>query len=48
LHPFGSVEDQNRIIAEVRKLAGEIVVTSPAVGQEDDEEDEDYEYEDEE
>ncbi|WP_051816666.1 hypothetical protein [Kitasatospora sp. NRRL B-11411] len=48
LHPFGSVEDQNRIIAEVRKLAGEIVVTSPAVGQEDDEEDEEDGYEDEE
>ena len=42
LHPFGSAEEQNRMIDEVRKLGGEILVNSPAVDREDDEE----EYED--
>ncbi|MFD4657047.1 hypothetical protein ACFWP2_15635 [Kitasatospora sp. NPDC058444] len=47
-HPFGSAEEQNRIIDEVRKLGGDILVNSPAVDRRDDEEheDDDEEYED--
>ncbi|WP_158801351.1 hypothetical protein [Streptomyces sp. NRRL S-37] len=46
VHPFGSPDELDRIIKEVRKLAGELLVNPQAADHEDDEQEEDEDIDD--